>query len=81
MTSPTRAQRIMLDNLQAAVRDHSAVLRGHDAVHPDRDVCGGVGGCRLMLAEHETARDAVDLLERLARSGWEPQINGSAAGA
>jgi len=36
-----------------SIRQHADVVRGHDAVHPDRNDCGGVGGCALMRAEHD----------------------------
>jgi hypothetical protein len=30
-----------------------ALEREHDEVHPDRDQCGGVGGCSLMARAHD----------------------------
>ncbi len=36
--------------------DTWAVLENeHDKMHPDRDVCGGVGGCSLMAAAYDLA--------------------------
>lgn len=60
---------IILDNLNAEIRRHRDVILGHDAVHPDRNVCGGVGWCVLMRAEHEMAQAVVDHLEHAAREG------------
>lgn len=59
----------ILDNLNANVRRHREVIVGHDAVHPDRNVCGGVGGCALMMTEHETEQAVIDQLEYAAREG------------
>lgn len=25
----------------------------HDQIHPDRDECGGIGGCTMMAAAHD----------------------------
>lgn len=57
----------MTDGLQDAIRQHADVIVGHDAVHPDRDACGGVGGCALMRAEVDAEQDIRDRLEGLAR--------------
>lgn len=40
----------------------------HDRLHPDRDECGGVGGCSMMLAavrlEHEMIESLVEWRQR-----------------
>lgn len=35
----------------------------HDKQHPDRNVCGGVGGCPMMRAAHDLERRMQDALE------------------
>lgn len=55
------------ENLTERIRQHADVVRGHDAVHPDRDACGGVGGCALMRAEHDAEQDVIEALEHAAR--------------
>lgn len=60
----------LLDGLNDQLRQWQDVLRAHDHVHPDRDECGGVGGCALMMAEHTLfAEQVCDRLERLTRRG------------
>lgn len=54
--------------LADAIRQHADVVRGHDAVHPDRADCGGVGSCGLMRAEHEAEVEIINMLVRSARS-------------
>lgn len=34
----------------------------HDKMHPDRDQCGGVGACPMMMAAHENETRLIDLL-------------------
>lgn len=50
-----------------AIRQHADVVRGHDAVHPNRSDCGGMGGCALMRAEHEAEQEVIRLLVAAAR--------------
>lgn len=50
-----------------AIRRHADVVRGHDAVHPDRNDCGGVGGCNLMRAEHDAEVEVIGRLVETAR--------------
>lgn len=59
----------ILDNLNAEIRRHRDVVLGHDAVHPDRSACGGVGRCALMMTEHEMEQAVVTQLEYAAREG------------
>lgn len=35
----------------------------HDKQHPDRDECGGVGGCAMMRAAVDLERAMIDQLE------------------
>lgn len=60
-----------VENLVEQIRQRATVLVAHDAVHPDRDECGGVGACRLMMAEVEAKDDVVQYLDMLARCGVE----------
>lgn len=57
----------LAEGLSDQLRQYGDVIRGHDAVHPDRDVCGGVGGCGLMRAEAEIMEEIRDRLDALAR--------------
>lgn len=56
------------EHLLETIRQHADVVVGHDAVHPDRNDCGGVGGCGLMRAEHDAEVEIIDVLIRMARS-------------
>lgn len=58
-----------LGQLNEAIHQHAFVVVAHDHVHPDRDVCGGVGRCLLMATELDAERAVTDLLERAAREG------------
>ena len=35
----------------------------HDEIHPDRDQCGGVGGCSMMFAAIGIGHDMISALE------------------
>lgn len=52
-----------------AIRQHRDIVRGHDAVHPDRSECGGVGMCGLMRAEVEAEQAITEYLAQQARRG------------
>lgn len=65
----SRVDQNVADRVTDAIRQHADVVRGHDAVHPDRDVCGGVGGCALMRAEHDAEVEVTDCLDHAARRG------------
>lgn len=58
------------ENATGVIRQHADVVRGHDAVHPDRNECGGVGGCLLMRAEHDAETAVTDSLIYAARHGY-----------
>ena len=46
-----------------------AVLENeHDKQHPDRDQCGGVGGCSMMYAAVGLEQAMVESLEKWRRS-------------
>jgi hypothetical protein len=46
------------------------VLEGeHDRMHPDRDECGGVGGCTLMRAATDLEIQMITELESWRREG------------
>ena len=49
-------------NLTSDLHTLADLIKAHDTVHPDRDMCGGVGRC-LMLRTEVEAEDA--LLPRL----------------
>lgn len=43
--------------------DEYARLEGeHDRMHPDRDQCGGVGGCPMMLAAVDIEHTMMDMI-------------------
>lgn len=58
------------ERLTDAIRQRTDVVRGHDAVHPNRNDCGGIGGCALMRAEHDAEEEVNDILDRCARGGY-----------
>lgn len=70
-------QSIFTDRLNEDMRQHADVVRGHDAVHPDRNDCGGVGGCALMRAEVATERDVLAALKTAARQSIKLTVEGA----
>jgi len=62
-------------NTSLAVLIYAEIVVAHDAIHPNRDVCGGVGGCALMMAEHEASETVRDYLDSLARIGGDFSIS------
>lgn len=71
-TIPPAQQDYWAQNMARAIRDWENVLHGHDAVHPDRNACGGVGGCALMALEYDSRTKVVDMLEEQVRgTGFE----------
>lgn len=69
MAPKTAPQPLLGERTLDAIRQHADVVRGHDHVHPDRNVCGGVGGCALMMAEHKAEVEVIDCLTHVARRG------------
>lgn len=57
------------ETLTEHLRQYADVVIGHDAVHPDRNDCGGVGGCALMRAEHDAQEEVTDAVDRAVRRG------------
>jgi hypothetical protein len=53
-----------------SLADQWAVLeRLHDEQHPDRDQCGGVGGCSMMRAATDLEHRMIDELEKWRSHG------------
>jgi hypothetical protein len=67
----SRAEATFKENLAWRIRRHADVIRAHDAIHPDRGDCGGVGNCALMATEHDTEVEIVECLEHGIRQGFE----------
>lgn len=44
-------------------RRWAVIENEHDRHHPDRDQCGGVGGCSMMFAAVGLEHEMVDALE------------------
>lgn len=63
-----------IDTLVTQFRQLRDIVRGHDAVHPDRSECGGVGTCRLLKAEVQLETEIVANLTDLARQDVELDI-------
>lgn len=42
------------------------LYRAHDTVHPDKDECGGVGGCLMMRTEVVQQHQLEDYLHQIA---------------
>lgn len=46
------------------IADRWAALEGeHDLAHPDRNDCGGVGGCPMMRRAHMLSEEMIDALD------------------
>jgi len=78
MTGPEmypRERGLLEENASLAVLDYVEVVMAHDGVHPDRNVCGGVGGCVLMMAEHDASEKVWDYLDSLAHIGGDFSIS------
>lgn len=56
--------------LDSVMQQYVTLIRAHDHVHPDRNVCGGIGGCRLMQGEHDLEEEIAATLRRLTRDGY-----------
>jgi hypothetical protein len=65
----TKAQNIA-DHINEAIKQQSVVVRAHDHVHPDRNECGGVGGCALMMSEHDTEVELIRAFTAASREGY-----------
>ena len=63
------------ENVSLAVLIYAEIIVAHDAIHANRNVCGGVGGCGLMMAEHEASETVRDYLDSLARTGGDFSIS------
>lgn len=63
------------ENLNEQIRQLGDVVRAHDAVHPDHDVCGGVGGCRLLHSEVEAGQEVMDYMRRLLARGYTVHVD------
>jgi galactokinase len=71
----SRQQDQLEENTSLAVQAYVEVVMAHDAIHPNRNVCGGVGGCVLMMAEHEASEKVRDFLDSLAHIGGDFSIS------
>ena len=49
-TDPTARSNVAV-NLTSDLHALADLVRAHDTVHPDRDMCGGVGRCLMMRTE------------------------------
>lgn len=67
-------------NLTDTLRQHINLVRGHDAVHPDRADCGGLGSCALMRAEHDSEEEVISFLESCAKYGYALTVTASRKG-
>jgi len=63
------------ENTALAVLDYVEIVMAHDAIHPDQNVGGGVGGCVLMMAEHKASEKVRDFLDSLAHIGGDFNIS------
>ena len=60
----------IVQNLEAELNTLLDLYRAHDSVHPDKDVCGGVGGCLMMRTEGEQEQEIKHTyLRRIAQQG------------
>lgn len=65
----------LIVNYENDLAQYLTLLRAHDAVHPDRDECGGVGGCVLLRAECDQESVLTRYLERIASEGWSLRVD------
>lgn len=65
----TRADNISA-NLTHDLRSLMELMQAHDAVHPGRNECGGVGGCVTLSTETDAMQELEESIERLAPEGW-----------
>lgn len=52
-------------DFDALHEEWAALEDGHDARHPTRDECGGVGGCPLMFRAYELEQKMIEVLDEL----------------
>jgi hypothetical protein len=60
----------VVTNLGWIVNKTADVVRAHDAVHPERGDCGGIGNCFLMQTEHDAFEEVREQVEAIARAGF-----------
>lgn len=63
MSSPYGAQFDRLADQWAALENL------HDVEHPDRDTCGGVGGCSMMSAKVRLEQEMIEALHEWRSRG------------
>lgn len=58
-------------NLTDELNQYLDLARGHAAVHPDRNQCGGVGGCLMLRTEVDQLHEIEDTyLAGIAAAGY-----------
>ena len=62
------------DNLNWKIGQQRDLILGHDHVHPERDVCGGVGGCLMLRAEVDIEVEIQNHLLDAYRRGYEVKV-------
>lgn len=65
----------LIANTEHEIRNFLEAVQAHYAIHPDKDICGGVGGCSLLMLEHQQGQEIVLILETLARTGEDFTLN------
>lgn len=68
-------RKYLLENTERAIVSFLESTLAHDTVHPDKNVCGGIGGCGLMMHQHKTKERVQDLLEELAHENENFTLN------
>lgn len=56
------------------------IENAHDREHPDRRLCGGVGGCSMMFTAVGLEHDMIDALEEWRRSKQTSRASGMGGG-
>ena len=51
------------------------IENAHDREHPDRDQCGGVGGCTMMRVAHGLEQNMMDALEDWRKGASDPGVD------
>ena len=65
----------LIENAENRILNYLEFIEAHDAVHPDRNVCGGVGGCRLLHGEVRVGEELFDMFRSLSETAENFTLN------
>lgn len=62
-------------NFEEEPNQYLTMLRAHDSIHPEREECGGVGGCRLLFNEATQEQELTErYLPQISSSGYRLRV-------